>query len=77
VVGHTDNTGSSEHNQKLSQDRALSVARYLESKNVNPLRLATAGKGETEPAASNSSESGRRANRRVEIFVEPVVADKG
>jgi outer membrane protein OmpA-like peptidoglycan-associated protein len=77
VVGHTDNSGSREHNQKLSEERALSVAHYLESKNVNPLRLATAGKGESAPVASNGTESGRQANRRVEIFVEPVVAGKG
>jgi outer membrane protein OmpA-like peptidoglycan-associated protein len=76
VVGHTDSSGSAEHNQKLSQERALAVAHYLESKNVNALRLATAGKGASEPVASNSSESGRQANRRVEIFVEPVVANK-
>jgi outer membrane protein OmpA-like peptidoglycan-associated protein len=75
VVGHTDNTGSADYNQRLSQERALSVARYLESKNVNPLRLATSGKGESEPVASNSSEVGRQANRRVEIYVEPVRAN--
>jgi outer membrane protein OmpA-like peptidoglycan-associated protein len=75
VVGHTDNTGSAAYNQKLSEDRALSVARYLESKNVNPLRLATWGKGETEPVASNGSESGRQANRRVELYLEPVRAE--
>jgi outer membrane protein OmpA-like peptidoglycan-associated protein len=75
VVGYTDNSGSAEHNQKLSQERALSVARYLEGKNVNPVRLATSGKGETEPVAANSSESGRQANRRVEIYVEPVRAE--
>jgi outer membrane protein OmpA-like peptidoglycan-associated protein len=51
------------------------VARYLESKNVNPMRLATWGKGETEPVASNGSESGRQANRRVEIYLEPVRAE--
>jgi len=73
VVGHTDNVGSAEYNQKLSERRAVSVANYFESKNVNPVRLATVGKGLTEPVASNSSESGRQANRRVEIYVEPVV----
>lgn len=73
VVGHTDNTGKPDYNQKLSEGRALSVARYLESRNVNPVRLATSGKGEMEPIASNASESGRQANRRVEIYVEPVV----
>jgi outer membrane protein OmpA-like peptidoglycan-associated protein len=73
VVGHTDNVGTNEYNQQLSERRALSVAHYLESKNVNSMRLATAGKGETQPLASNNSESGRQANRRVEIYVEPVV----
>lgn len=73
VVGHTDDVGSDAYNQKLSEQRALSVARYLEGKRVNSLRLATSGKGETQPAMSNTTESGRQANRRVEIYVEPVV----
>ena len=73
VVGHTDNVGSDKYNQELSQRRALSVAQYFESQKVNPLRLATAGKGESQPVASNSAEAGRQANRRVEIYVEPVV----
>lgn len=76
IVGHTDHTGSADYNQRLSQERAVSVARYFESKNVNPVRMATAGRGESEPIASNNSESGRQSNRRVEIYVEPVVADK-
>jgi len=75
VVGHTDNRGSPEHNQKLSQERALSVAHYLESKDVNPVRLATLGKGEGSPIAGNDTDSGRQANRRVEIYVEPVRAN--
>ena len=73
VVGHTDNVGSNDYNQKLSERRAHSVAQYLESKRVNSMRLALAGKGETQPVAPNSSEGGRQANRRVEIYVEPVV----
>jgi len=72
VVGHTDNVGTDAYNQKLSEQRALSVVRYLEGKRVHSMRLATAGKGESQPIASNSSESGRQANRRVEIYVEPV-----
>ena len=75
IVGHTDNVGGAAYNQKLSQERAVSVAHYLESKDVNPVRLATSGKGETAPITSNSSESARQANRRVEIFVAPVVAN--
>jgi outer membrane protein OmpA-like peptidoglycan-associated protein len=73
VVGHTDNVGSDDYNQKLSERRAHSVAEYLESKRVNGMRLALAGKGEAQPIASNASETGRQANRRVEIYVEPVV----
>jgi outer membrane protein OmpA-like peptidoglycan-associated protein len=72
VVGHTDDVGSNAYNQQLSERRALSVARYLESKQVDSMRLATAGKGETQPVAPNASDSGRQANRRVEIYVEPV-----
>jgi outer membrane protein OmpA-like peptidoglycan-associated protein len=75
IVGHTDNVGGAAYNQKLSQERAVAVARYLESKDVNPVRLATSGKGESAPIASNGSDAGRQANRRVEIFVEPVVAN--
>ena len=73
VVGHTDNVGTDSYNQKLSERRAHSVAQYLESKRVNSMRLALAGKGETQPIASNANEAGRQQNRRVEIYVEPVV----
>ena len=73
IIGHTDNVGSNQYNQKLSERRAVSVAQYFESRRVSPLRLATLGKGEGEPVASNNTESGRSANRRVEIYVEPIV----
>lgn len=73
IVGHTDNVGSDQQNQQLSERRAASVARYLEGKNVNPVRLALQGRGEGAPIASNDTEAGRQANRRVEIYVEPVV----
>jgi outer membrane protein OmpA-like peptidoglycan-associated protein len=73
VVGHTDNVGSNDYNQKLSERRAHSVAQYLESRRVDGMRLALSGKGETQPISSNASEAGRQANRRVEIYVEPVV----
>jgi outer membrane protein OmpA-like peptidoglycan-associated protein len=73
IAGHTDNVGSAPYNQKLSERRALSVARYLEARKVNALRLSTVGKGESVPVESNASEAGRQANRRVEIYVQPVV----
>jgi outer membrane protein OmpA-like peptidoglycan-associated protein len=73
IAGHTDNVGTADYNQKLSERRALSVAQYLEEKHVNALRLSTVGKGESVPLESNSTEAGRQANRRVEIYVQPVV----
>jgi outer membrane protein OmpA-like peptidoglycan-associated protein len=73
VVGHTDNVGANDYNQKLSERRAHSVAQYLSGRRVDPIRLAVSGRGETQPVASNNSEGGRQANRRVEIYVEPVV----
>ena len=73
IAGHTDNVGTAQYNQKLSERRALSVAQYLESRHVNPVRLSTVGKGESVPIESNSTEAGRQANRRVEIYVQPVV----
>jgi outer membrane protein OmpA-like peptidoglycan-associated protein len=72
IVGHTDDVGSNAYNQSLSERRALSVAEYLESKRVNSMRLATAGKGETQPRSPNATEAGRTENRRVEIYLEPV-----
>jgi len=72
VVGHTDAEGATDYNQQLSQRRAQAVISYFESKNVNPERLAALGKGEAEPIADNKTDAGRRANRRVELLVEPV-----
>jgi len=73
VVGHTDSVGSDGFNLALSQRRADSVANYLSSNGVSRQRLRTDGRGEREPRAENSSEAGRQLNRRVEIFVKPVV----
>ncbi|MFO1321018.1 MAG: OmpA family protein [Burkholderiales bacterium] len=75
IVGHTDAEGTKENNLDLSQRRAQAVADYLKTKNVNAARLTAIGKGETEPVADNKTDAGRRANRRVEILVEPVRAD--
>ena len=73
IAGHTDNVGTAQYNEKLSERRALAVASYLESRQVNAARLSTVGKGESFPIESNSTEAGRRANRRVEIYITPVV----
>ena len=72
VAGHTDNTGSDQYNQALSERRAGSVAQYLESHGVNAQRVITVGAGETHPIASNDTADGRQANRRVELSLEPI-----
>jgi len=73
VVGHTDSTGDAAYNQRLSEDRARSVAGYLTSQGVQVERLLVAGRGETEPIASNDTPEGRSQNRRVNIQIAPVV----
>lgn len=72
VVGHTDSTGSDAYNQRLSELRAASVARYLKSQGINPQRIATFGMGERQPIASNATAAGRAANRRVELTLIPI-----
>lgn len=74
VAGHTDNTGSTQHNQALSERRAGSVAQYLQSHGVSSQRVMTVGAGETHPVASNDTPTGRQANRRVELSLEPITA---
>jgi outer membrane protein OmpA-like peptidoglycan-associated protein len=69
IIGHTDNVGSDSYNQDLSERRAQSAADYLSSRGVARWRIATEGLGETEPVESNSSESGRSRNRRVEVAI--------
>jgi outer membrane protein OmpA-like peptidoglycan-associated protein len=75
VIGHTDSIGTHADNQVLSERRAQSVLDYFASQNVNPLRLEAYGRGETEPRADNNTESGRALNRRVELWIVPVVAN--
>ncbi|MES1926778.1 OmpA family protein [Salinisphaera sp. T31B1] len=73
VVGHTDSTGSEQHNLELSQQRAQSVAQFLSSRGVNSQRLLTWGRGESQPIASNDTAEGRAENRRVDIVIKPIV----
>jgi outer membrane protein OmpA-like peptidoglycan-associated protein len=77
IVGHTDSSGSTQHNQQLSERRAQAVHNYFGQKNVAPQRLESYGRGESEPRASNATAEGRTLNRRVEIIIEPVVAEQG
>ena len=71
IGGHTDSTGSHEYNMLLSKQRAQSVADVLGSFGVQTVRMDIVGFGETQPVASNSSESGRATNRRVELILIP------
>jgi outer membrane protein OmpA-like peptidoglycan-associated protein len=69
VQGHTDDTGSREHNLELSQNRAESVVAYLVEKGVPSDRLVAKGYGPDEPIEDNSTKQGKAANRRVEFHV--------
>lgn len=73
VVGHTDNVGNDSYNQRLSERRAESVVQFLMSNGIAANRLHTEGRGEREPRATNGTEAGRQLNRRVEIFIKPIV----
>ncbi|MBB3877713.1 OmpA family protein [Sphingomonas pseudosanguinis] len=72
VYGHTDSTGSDSYNQALSERRAVAVADYLASRGVQPARIGTRGFGKSQPVASNDTDAGRAANRRVEIKIVPI-----
>ncbi|MEK7727792.1 MAG: OmpA family protein [candidate division KSB1 bacterium] len=69
LEGHTDATGSEEHNLELSRSRSQAVANYLASLNVTANRFSIMGYGEANPAANNDTEVGRTANRRVEVAI--------
>ncbi len=71
IIGHTDNVGSAAYNQRLSEDRANSVAWSLEDAGVDPQRVSIEGRGESQPRASNDTEAGRQLNRRVEMLIIP------
>lgn len=72
VAGHTDSIGSDEVNQRLSEQRANAVTQFLSAQNINPQRFITIGAGKRYPIASNDTDAGRAANRRVEITLVPV-----
>lgn len=76
IVGHTDSTGTTQHNQTLSGARAQAVHNYFLQKGVVAQRLESHGLGESAPRASNATAESRQLNRRVEIVIEPIVADQ-
>ena len=68
-AGHTDSTGPAEYNQKLSEERAKSVAKYTSFVGVDSERMIIIGYGENEPVATNETAAGRQQNRRVEMAI--------
>ncbi|MCG5242063.1 OmpA family protein [Azospirillum doebereinerae] len=73
IEGHTDSTGNADSNLRLSEARAQAVRDALTARGVNPSRIVTQGFGETQPVASNTNDSGRQQNRRVDV----VISDDG
>jgi outer membrane protein OmpA-like peptidoglycan-associated protein len=71
VTGHTDNTGSRQYNQTLSERRARSVADYLATQQVLQSRMYVQGMGFDQPIADNGNADGRARNRRVELYILP------
>jgi len=70
VEGHTDNIGSEAANQKLSEQRAQAVMKYLIERGIDANRLQAIGYGLTKPVADNKTEEGRAKNRRVELVIK-------
>ncbi len=70
VEGHTDNQGSAEYNQKLSERRAENVMNFLIEQGIDKTRLTFVGYGLTKPIADNSTKEGRQKNRRVDLIVQ-------
>lgn len=79
IVGHTDSSGSSEYNQSLSTRRSNAASGYLAMQGISANRMRTSGMGEMEPMATNETEAGRQANRRIEvaIFASPAARTAG
>ena len=69
VEGHTDNTGSAEFNERLSQQRAQAVQDFLLQQGVKPGNTEAQGFGEDQPVATNNTAAGRQLNRRVDLVV--------
>lgn len=69
VIGHADSVGSDDYNRDLSARRANNVASLLATGGVADYRLLKEGRGESQPIASNDTDSGRAANRRVEVYI--------
>ena len=73
IEGNTDNTGSADHNMKLSQQRADNVKNFLVEQGIDAGRLSAKGLGMTIPIADNSTKEGRQKNRRVDLVIQDKV----
>ncbi len=69
VAGHTDNTGSEAYNQSLSERRASAASDFLATQGISDRQIRIQGLGEMEPVASNETQTGQEANRRVEVAI--------
>lgn len=69
IIGHTDSQGDPAKNQSLSLQRAEAVKQYLIAKSIAATRLTTEGLGSVKPVADNTTEEGRKKNRRIEFDV--------
>lgn len=69
ISGHTDNTGSDQHNYRLSENRAFEVYKYLFLNHIQKERMEYKGYGKDRPLRTNDTEEGRKENRRTEIRV--------
>jgi len=69
IIGHTDSRGDEGYNQRLSEERAIAVRDRLVAQGIADTRLSMTGRGESQPVASNETEEGRAANRRVAFWL--------
>jgi len=76
IIGHASADGPEDYNQQLSERRASAVQSYLVAQGMRAVRVQSYGFGESQPIASNDTEAGRAANRRVEILLTPIVEDE-
>jgi OOP family OmpA-OmpF porin len=73
ITGFTDNTGTADYNQKLSEQRAATVKDFLVKNGVDPSKITIVGRGMNDPVADNATKEGRAKNRRVEVMVKGAV----
>lgn len=75
VVGHSDDAGTPDYNQRLAEARARAVAAYLTARGISSTQIVVNSFGATRPIASNTSETGRQLNRRVDILIGAAVQE--